>query len=150
MGEPQTPKGMGGIPAQPGRMWGEGVGKEGEEKWRQDGIGAPEWCWGGREAPTPRGAFSQQGGQQGGRGTLAELWGSEQNMESGSPRLLTLTLTLDCSGPSETARVLGLSPIPSGPLLALSEKTHSETKDLASTPIPGVLSPPCVVLEGSH
>ena len=44
-----TPKGMGGNPEGPGRMWG---GVRGEEKWRRDGTGAPEgWLGGGEGFP---------------------------------------------------------------------------------------------------
>ena len=117
------------------------AGKEGEEKWRQDGIGALSGAGEEERLPHPEGPSHSKGVSREGEG-LCGVVGIRAEHGKWLPP--------DCSGPSETARVLGLSLTPVRALLVLSEKTHSETKDLASTPIPGALSPPCVVLEGSH
>ena len=104
------------------------AGKEGEEKWRQDGIGALSGAGEEERLPHPGGLLTASGsaGREKDSGGVVGI-----RAEHGK------WLPPGCSGPSETARVLGLSLTPVRASLVLSEKTHSETKDLASTPIPG-------------
>ena len=97
---PWTPKGMGGIPKQPGKMWGWG-------RRRGDRMGlAPQGMAGGgegfprSEGPTHRAGISGDGRD------LQGIGGSEGKEASISPA---------CSIPSKPTRVPGLNLSPPGP-----------------------------------
>ena len=91
-GGPRTPKGMGGISTQPGRMWeGRRWGKGGGRM----GLAPLKGGWGEKRFPLTERASA------GTERDLWRIWRSEGNATRVSPT---------CVGPSEHAGVPGLGP----------------------------------------